>query len=79
MKNQKAEESVLSLEEVLGQLDGIVENLSQADCSLEESLELYQQGMNLLKIGNDKIDRVEKQMMEIDKEGELHEFSGGTQ
>ena len=31
--------------------------------------------MNLLKKCNEKIDRVEKQMLLIDEEGQIHEFS----
>ena len=43
--------------------------------SLEESFSLYQEGMKLLKQCNDKIDHVEKQMLQIDEEGQIHEFS----
>ena len=43
--------------------------------SLEESFTLYQEGMRLLKLCSAQIDRVEKNMLLIDEEGGLHEFS----
>ena len=43
--------------------------------SLEETFRLYQEGMRLLKNCSEQIDRVEKQMIQIDEEGQIHEFS----
>ena len=42
---------------------------------LEESFGLYQEGMGLMKLCNENIDHVEKQMLQIDEEGQTHEFS----
>lgn len=63
-----------SLEEVFGQLDEIVEKLEESNASLEDSFKLYHQGMELLKICNDKIDTIEKKMMVLDDSGEQHEL-----
>ena len=63
-----------SLEEVFGQLDEIVEKLEESNASLEDSFKLYHQGMELLKICNDKIDTVEKKMLILDENGEQHEL-----
>ena len=41
---------------------------------MEDSFKLYHQGMELLKICNDKIDTVEKKMMVLDDSGEQHEL-----
>lgn len=73
---QKEKMEDMTLEETLGQLEEIVEKLNDGQCSLEESFLLYKEGMNLLKAGNEKIDAVEKKMLEINAEGELYEFSG---
>ena len=43
--------------------------------SLEDSFLLYQEGMELLKQCNGRIEHVEKQMLKIDEEGQIHEFS----
>ena len=63
-----------TLETVFEQLDNIVEQLEGDSVSLEESFQLYHQGMDLLKICNDKIETVEKKMMVLDENGEQHEF-----
>lgn len=63
------------LEEAFETIEGLLEKLGSREVSLEESFALYQKGMKLLKQCNEKIDRVEKQMLQIDEEGQIHEFS----
>lgn len=63
-----------TLEQVFEQLDDIVEELEREDVSLEDSFLLYNKGMELLKVCNDKIDKVEKQIKVLDDNGEEHEF-----
>ena len=63
-----------TLEEVFGQLDEVVKQLEGEAVSLEDSFRLYHQGMELLKVCNDKIDLVEKKMLVLDENGEQHEL-----
>lgn len=63
-----------TLEEVFEQLDKVLEKLEGETVSLEESFQLYHEGMDLLKTCNDKIDTVEKKMMVLDDNGDQHEF-----
>ena len=63
-----------TIEQLFEQLDDIVTNMEGENVSLEESFQLYNKGMDLLKICNDKIDTVEKKMMVLDEDGEQHEF-----
>ena len=63
-----------TLEEVLVELDEVVEQLEESTVSLEDSFSLYHKGMELLKVCNDKIDRVEKKMLMLDEDGEQHEL-----
>lgn len=63
-----------SLEEVFESLDQVMEELESDGVSLEDSFRLYNQGMELLKVCNDKIDKVEKQIKILDEDGEEHEF-----
>ena len=63
-----------SLEEVFQQLDDIVEKLEEEEISFEDSFKWYHKGMELLKVCNDKIDTVEKQIRILDENGEEHEF-----
>ena len=56
-------------------IEALLEKLQDKDVTLEESFGLYQEGMGLLKLCNENIDHVEKQMLQIDEEGQTHEFS----
>jgi len=71
-KDAAAEE--MTLNEVFAQLDQVMEQMEEEQISLEDSFVLYNQGMNLLKTCNDKIDTVEKKMLVLDENGEKHEF-----
>ncbi|MCI8532414.1 MAG: exodeoxyribonuclease VII small subunit [Lachnospiraceae bacterium] len=62
------------LEEAFGKIEGLLEKLGDRDVSLEDSFRYYQEGMELLKLCNARIDHVEKQMLQIDEEGQVHEF-----
>lgn len=65
---------VLTLEEAFSQLDQLIETLEGKDISLEDSFNKYQQGIKLLKICNEKIDTVEKKMLQLNSNGETNEF-----
>ncbi len=67
-------EKDFKLEEAFDKLDVIVEDLEKADISLEESFNLYQDGMKLLKACNDTIDKVEKELIVLSKDGENNEL-----
>ncbi len=66
--------SDFSLEEAFSMLDKTVENLEREDITLEESFAEYQKGVELLKLCNDAIDRVEKKVLVLNEKGELNEF-----
>ena len=61
------------LEEVFERLEQVISEM-EGEISLEESFNLYHQGMDMLKICNEKIDKVEKQMLILDEGGESLEF-----
>ena len=63
-----------SIEELFQVLDQTVEKLESRVISLEESFKLYEQGMELLRSCNHKIDTVEKKMLQMNENGELSEF-----
>lgn len=52
----------LSLEEGFAKIEELMNEMSDADVSLEESFEKYKLGMELLKHCSEKIDRVEKEI-----------------
>ncbi len=60
-----------TLEEIFLELENIIEKMQQRDVSLEDSFQLYEQGIQKLRQCNDKIDYVEKQMLLLNGQGEL--------
>lgn len=62
-KTKTEELEALSVEELFGRLDGIMEQLEDGAVSLEDSFGAYETGMKLVKILNGKLDRVEKQIL----------------
>lgn len=72
-EEKKTEER--TLEEAFESLDQLAEKLEDRETSLEESFHLYKQGMELLKYCSDKLDTVEKKMLQMDEDGTLREFS----
>lgn len=68
------EKKEIKLEEAFEKLDGMLDELESPDISLEESFQVYQEGMKLLKQCNEIIDRVEKSVLKLNENGELEEF-----
>ena len=73
MAEEKKEEK--SLEEAFAQRDDLAGRLEDRETSLEDSFRLYKQGLELLKYCNDKLDTVEKKMLQMNEDGTLSEFS----
>lgn len=73
-EEQKDRQEGPGLEESFEQIEKLLEKLGDREVSLEDSFRMYQEGMELLKRCSDRIDRVEKQMLQIDEEGQVHEF-----
>lgn len=68
------QEKEFSVEEIFDKLSIIVTKLESREISLEDSFRLYEEGMELLRLCNDKIDTVEKKMLQMNENGELSEF-----
>lgn len=64
----------MSLEEKMEKLEEAVQALEGDSLSLEEAFHVYKEGMELLKQCNADIDKVEKQVMQLNAEGELEAF-----
>lgn len=74
-KRNTAEIQELSIEEAFCKLDELAEKLEERETSLEDSFQLYSQGMELLKYCSSKLDTVEKKMLQMNEDGTLSEFS----
>lgn len=67
-----SENKELSFEEALKQLESTVNKLEEGDVPLEKALHMYQEGMQLSSLCNDKLKKVEKQMdVIIEENGEI--------
>lgn len=64
----------LSLEEALMKLDSTIEKLQSEEVSLEESFQLYKEGMDYVKLCTETIDKVEKKVLMLNQEGQLDEL-----
>jgi exodeoxyribonuclease VII small subunit len=64
----------VKLEDAFVNLEDIIKKLETSSISLEESFQLYKEGMNLLELCNKQIDQVEKDVLKLNERGELHEF-----
>ena len=58
----------LTIEETFALLEEILTQMEKRDISLEESFACYEKGMKLVQACNDKIDKVEKQIIVLSEE-----------
>ena len=64
----------MTLEKAFEELEVIIEKVNSKEVSLDDSFSLYTEGTKLLKYCNEQLDTVEKKMLVLSEEGELHEF-----
>lgn len=64
----------ITLEKAFEKLEEAIGMLEQEDISLEESFKIYREGMKLIQTCNEKIDKVEKEVLKLNESGELDEF-----
>lgn len=63
-----------NLEEMFQDLEKVIKDMENSDVTLEQSFDLYNRGMNILKECSRTIDEVEKKVLVLDEDGETHEF-----
>lgn len=74
----KREGEGISFEDAMKRLEAIVEELGGGNLSLEDSLNRFQEGMELCKVCNNKLDEAEyKVELLIEKGGEGGELTVG--
>ncbi len=59
-----------SFEEAMQRLEEITQNLESGDLSLEDSIEIFEEGMKLAKFCTKKLEEAEKKVTRLVKEGE---------
>ncbi len=62
----------LSFEEALDELEGLVEKLEKGQLTLDESLGLFERGMELARVCNQRLSKAERKILIlVEKNGEL--------
>lgn len=61
----------MTIEESFAKLEETLAVLESDDVTLEEAFVAYSEGMKLLKLCNDQIDRVEKKVLKLGEDGAL--------
>lgn len=59
----------LTLDQMMENLDECVRALEADDITLEDSFNIYEKGMQLVKSCNERIDRVEKEVLKLEADG----------
>jgi len=70
MSNEKQ----VSLEERFGHIEEIIEKMETGDITLDQSFELYKNGLEEIKAANAMLDEIEKAMLIMNEDGSLEEF-----
>jgi exodeoxyribonuclease VII small subunit len=71
----------LSFEESLHELDSIVQNLEQGDINLEESMTLFERGLNLSQLSQVKLKAAEQKvqiLLEKNGSAQLTDFDSNV-
>ena len=64
----------ITLEDSFESLEKIINNLENGQLSLDDSFKMYNEGIKLIKNCNIQLDKVEKQIIILDKNGENDEI-----
>ncbi|MCR3922075.1 MAG: exodeoxyribonuclease VII small subunit [Firmicutes bacterium] len=62
--------NAMNFEESLAKLENVLQKLERSDCPLEEALSLFQEGMELVRLGRIKLNDVEDKISILLKESE---------
>lgn len=72
------EKKEIKFDEALGALEGIIRKLEAGNLPLEESIELYKEGMTLSNDCHQKLQKIEAEVVKlVDASGNVNEFNEG--
>ena len=74
-ENAVPEEQDWNLEKAFASLDRLIGIIQDRDITLEEAFKAYEEGMRLLKQCGERIDLIEKKVIQLSGEGEEIGFS----
>lgn len=65
----------ITFEQAIKRLEEIIDSLENNQVSLEKSVELFQEGIQLTKLCNDKLDGIENKVAKILIDGKLEDLT----
>lgn len=69
-KMEEKEKNNITIEDGFTQLNELLRLMENEDTGLEDSFDLYQKGVELVKMLNEKLDNVEGKLTEADSDNE---------
>lgn len=63
--------TIKDFEAAIAELDGIVKKLEEGDLALEQSLELYERGVQLSRFCHSRLEEAERRIEIVNERGEL--------
>lgn len=69
-----SENKEVSLEELFKELDQIIAKMESGELPLDQAFSMYETGVKKVKQCNEKLDLIEKKMLELNAAGEAVEF-----
>lgn len=63
-----------SLEELFEEAEALIGRMEEPELALEDAFAAYEQGMQIIRACNSRIDQVEQKMLVMNEEGELEPF-----
>lgn len=67
-------EKTVSLEERFEHIEEIINKMETGDITLDESFDLYKNGLEEIKAANAMLETIEKAMLVLNEDGSLEEF-----
>lgn len=65
-----AEKNEMSMQEAFDALNELLAKMDNEDLSLEENFNLYEEGLKLVKICNEKLDAIEKKIIILEEKND---------
>ncbi len=63
-----------NIDEMFQELEELIKELEKEDITLEDSFSLYTKGMATIKTCSEKVEMIEKQVLQLNEKGETYEF-----
>jgi exodeoxyribonuclease VII small subunit len=70
----KTQEKEISFEKAFSRLESIVEKLEQEEISLDESVRLFEEGSELVRICTGKLNQAEERLQKLVQDGDRFEL-----